>query len=104
MTAAAKPLMNPHNDCVTNDPPGPGNRRWTCRYCGASGALDDLVGPGQLAPCTYVYPPCTTCGQTPVCAADCAAVWGALANLPPGVKLVGTPPPIVDKKEKERPS
>ena len=84
--------MNPHNDCRSLTPPGsPEPRQWRCVYCAAEGTLDELVGPGQLAPCGYEYPPCTSCGQTPVCAPDCKLCIGALLGAD-GVIVVGSPP------------
>ena len=83
--------MNPHNSCIALTPPGQPNRVWQCRFCGAEGQFDEMMGPAQSIECSYVYPPCTTCGQTPTCAQDCAAVLGALANTPPGVVVIGKP-------------
>lgn len=59
-----------------------------CAYCGV---IVEPVHGGDLhfrypLTCTYDYPPCTTCGQTPECAADCGAVLAALNA--PGVRVI----------------
>lgn len=76
--------MNPHNRIVAIDPPRKSPpRRWRCHYCAAVGLYDEL----RAVPCTFVYPPCATCGETPECAPDCRGVLAALAT--PGVLVIG---------------
>lgn len=72
-------------------PPGAANRSWRCRYCGAAGTWEELAE----KPCTHVYPPCKTCGQTPECAADCPAVLEALGR--PDVHVAGMIDPKAEK-------
>lgn len=87
--------MNPHGWLKAIDPPLPmtatreeaKRRRWQCQYCPASGTWEELH---QIA-CTYVYPPCDVCGQTPECAEDCAGIMAALGA--PGVHVVGASKP-----------
>lgn len=79
--------MNPHNHIVALDPPGSAGRHWRCRFCGEVGLCKDLVGPKQKNPCAYTYPPCDVCGQTPVCAPNCAGILGALGAS--GVHVIG---------------
>lgn len=67
---------------VAVDPPGKSGRKWRCQYCRAEGTLAAL----EAVECTHVYPPCKSCGQTPTCAPDCAAVWKTFTA--PGVKVV----------------
>lgn len=79
--------LNPHNWIEALDPPrSHPPRRWRCHYCGAEDLLDDL----QKRACSYVYPPCASCGQTPECARDCKGVWDALGA--PGVVVTGIVP------------
>ena len=78
--------MNPHNRIVALDPPGTENRTWRCHYCGEIGSHDDLAGPEQKNPCSYVYPSCFSCGQTPTCAPDCVGIAKALKSN--GVRVV----------------
>ncbi len=76
--------MNPHNSLVALDPPRrhPA-RRWKCHYCGVEGLLETV----RAIACTYVYPPCEHCGETPTCAADCPGIAAALSDG--GVYLAG---------------
>lgn len=76
---------SPHMWFTALDPPRPDyqSRRWQCQYCGAADTLEKL----RAIACTYVYPPCKTCGQTPECAPNCKTVLGALTQ--PGVAVVG---------------
>ena len=87
--------MNPHCWLTAIDPPCPigataeegARRRWQCQYCPANGTMDEL----HQIECTYVYPPCSVCGQTPECAKDCkfmAAIMGS-----PAVHVVGAEKP-----------
>lgn len=71
---------NPHCHLIALSPPGLENRRWRCRYCGEEGlGTDDLWGPGQKNSCRYEYPPCTRCGQTPLCVISCLGMREALS-------------------------
>ena len=75
---------NPHNAMVPLDPPHTPNRRWRCRYCGMVGTMEEL----RAAECTYEYPPCNYCGQTPECAPDCKGIALALSGaLTPAVNV-----------------
>jgi Fe-S-cluster-containing dehydrogenase component len=75
--------LNPHNWLSALDPPGSANRRWRCQYCGMEDFFDNL----RAVACTYVYPPCEHCGETPECAQDCPGIAAALSGS--GVYLVG---------------
>lgn len=75
--------MNPHGHMVPLDPKGTANRRWRCKFCDARGTLPAL----QALACTFVYPACKHCGQTPECAADCPAIIEALSD--PRVRVIG---------------
>lgn len=70
------------------DPPRTA-RRWRCDYCGMIDTFDNL----RAVPCTYVYPPCKVCGQTPECAPDCAGVLAILGA--PGVHVIGGKKPKI---------
>lgn len=59
--------MNPHNLLTRQG--APPKDAWHCKYCNAKGTLKEL----EAKACTYVYPPCDVCGQTPECAPDCGA-------------------------------
>jgi hypothetical protein len=72
-----KKKLNPHMWMTAVDPPGAVGRRWECQYCKAVGRLSYL----QTKECTFTYPPCKVCGQTPECAKDCGGVKGALAAV-----------------------
>jgi hypothetical protein len=75
--------LNPHNSLLAIDPPGTQNRRWRCQYCGVEGFYENL----RTVACTYVYPPCDHCGETPECAPDCKGIAAALSDG--GVYLAG---------------
>lgn len=68
--------MNPHNAIVRQGEPP--LDKWKCRYCGAEGTYGHLLS----VPCTYLYPACKTCGQTPLCAPDCEAMLHVLTSDP----------------------
>ncbi len=70
------PKRNPHNCLMALSPPGEENRRWYCKYCGAEGLYEEL----QAAGCSYTYPPCKYCGQTPECALDCPGMMELLSG------------------------
>lgn len=74
--------MNPHAHLVPLDKKGTAARRWRCQFCGDSGALAAL----QARACSYVYPPCEHCGQTPECALDCPGIVAALSD--PRVRVI----------------
>lgn len=82
--------LNPHNYLKAIDPPrSHPPRRWRCHYCGFTGLYEEALA----VACTYVYPPCEFCGQTPECSADCpgiAAILGA-----PGIHVVGMEKPKI---------
>jgi hypothetical protein len=61
--------LNPHNYLSALDPRGPADRRWECQYCGDTGTYEELL----TRACSYPYPPCESCGQTPECARDCGS-------------------------------
>lgn len=68
--------MNPHNWMSALDPAGTKNRRWQCQYCKDVGRLAEL----ESRECSYVYPPCRWCGETPTCAKDCKGIAQALSG------------------------
>jgi hypothetical protein len=76
---------NPHNSLIALDPPrSHPPRRWRCSYCGTEGLYDDV----EAVECTYEYPPCEYCGQTPTCAPDCKGIALALSGkLTPEIEL-----------------
>ena len=82
--------LNPHMSLRPVDPPGE-NRRWRCTYCGDVGLLDEL----RSRACTYVYPPCRYCGQTPECALDCPGIVAAFSAK--GAKVVGELPEVTKR-------
>ena len=96
---AVKNLLAAHMSCVALDPPGAPNRRWRCSYCKAQGFYDEMMGPKRTIACTHVYPPCKTCGQTPECAPDCAAILGVLNNPPARVRIIGADGPLTPKRK-----
>jgi len=72
--------MNPHNWLSRlGEPP---LDRWQCQYCRVVGAFDELI----RIECTYQYPLCEHCGQTPQCAPDCPGILRMLTS--PGVRVV----------------
>ncbi len=76
--------MNPHMHLEALDPPREHPpRRWRCVPCGAVGTLDEL----NAIECTFEYPPCKDCGQTPECAPDCSGIAKALSD--PSVHIAG---------------
>lgn len=80
-----KAKMNPHNYLEALDPPRKHPpRRWKCYWCHAEGTYEEL----QAIECTYEYPPCEVCGQTPECAPDCAGMAAALSN--PRIHIAGS--------------
>lgn len=75
---------SPCSYCGHVEPP---ERRWRCRYCGIEGLMDNV----RAVECSYVYPPCPYCGQSPECAIDCEGIAKALAGE--DVYIAGLPPP-----------
>lgn len=68
---------NPHMWLTALDPPRDfPPRRWRCQYCNETGLMDDL----RAIACSYVYPPCKDCGQTPECSLTCAGIARALGD------------------------
>lgn len=84
--------MNPHNwlSRISELPAWPlplppaDTIRWRCQYCGMEGTWEEL----HAVACSYVYPPCPSCGQTPECSPDCRGIAEALNG--PGVHIIGT--------------
>lgn len=73
--------MNPHNYLKrVGEPP---RDLWCCEYCKDEGTMEAL----RSRACTFVYPPCEHCGQTPECAKDCAGMAGVLSM--PGIYVIG---------------
>ena len=56
---------------------------WQCSACGVIGSYDEV----REVECTYEYPPCEYCGQTPECAPDCEGITKALSD--PNVYVAG---------------
>lgn len=73
-------MPNPHNWLTALDPPGNYDRRWRCNYCDEEGLFGELMGP-EASECSFDYPPCEHCGQTPECAPDCMGAWSALKGV-----------------------
>lgn len=69
--------MNPHNWMTALSPPHTENRKWQCIYCQKFGTYGELIA----IECSYVYPPCVHCGQTPECAPDCKGINTVLRGL-----------------------
>ncbi len=88
--------MNPHNYLKAIDPPGTDNRRWECQYCHQVAPFEEL----RKIECTYVYPPCKHCGQTPECAADCPGIMGILKS--PAVHLATDDRALRRRVEREK--
>jgi len=73
---------NPHNSLSRLSPLGVVGD-WECTYCGWVGAWEDE----NKVACTYEYPPCKSCGLTPICAWDCTGIETALSN--PNAYVIG---------------
>jgi len=73
--------MNPHNH-LRRTKPKPQDW-WECQYCKENGTLTHL----SEVECSYEYPPCDYCGQTPECARDCRGVIEALSD--PNIYIAG---------------
>lgn len=72
--------MNPHNWLTRlGEPP---LDRWECQYCHAAGTFAELVA----SECSYEYPPCPYCGETPQCASNCPGILIGLTS--PGVHVI----------------
>lgn len=56
---------------------------WECIDCGTQGTLDELGTGG----CSFIPDPCSSCGQTPLCAPDCSGIVAALSD--PDVYVTG---------------
>lgn len=78
--------MNPHN--LMTRTAAPPIDAWRCDFCKKSGTFKGL----RKTECTYVYPPCKYCGETPECARDCAGMLAALGS--PGVEVIGATPEL----------
>ncbi len=59
---------NPHNWLSRTNELGI-EGEWRCNYCSAEGTDDEL----SKVDCAYEYPPCESCGLTPLCAPDCGS-------------------------------
>jgi ribosomal protein L37AE/L43A len=81
------PAKSPHtNLCPTCPVPhqlvsrtAAGIDDWRCADCGEIGTMFHL----EHSSCTYIHPPCSTCGQHPYCAPDCSAILSALSGAIP---------------------
>ncbi len=73
--------MNPHNWLSRLGKPPLDN--WECQYCKLVGPMEQVRG----VPCTYEYPPCDYCGETPECAIDCKGIAKALSD--PNIYIAG---------------
>lgn len=62
--------MNPHKWIEVLSEPGTENPKWQCVYCRAFDTYDKL----HAIECSYVYPPCRFCGETPTCAPFCSGI------------------------------
>ena len=80
------PRINPHN-WVSRIDRDTRNRSkgllWLCRYCSVLGTLEEL----DKLPCSFEYPPCDYCGDTPTCTRDCKGMAAVLSM--PGVVVIG---------------
>jgi len=72
--------MNPHNYLKKIDWE---KLIWKCQYCGVIGTIEEL----DKIECSYQYPPCRWCGQTPICASDCIGIRIALSD--PRIYIAG---------------
>ena len=75
--------LNPHKTLVRASPKGVSPSLNRCTDCGITGFLKEV---GEVA-CTFVHPPCKWCGNTPVCAWDCAGMKEVFNN--PDVYMTG---------------
>ena len=79
-----RPEINPHNVMIPTGPPGDLERLWKCGNCDApASSIEEL----DKTPCSYEYPVCPHCGQTPICAWDCNGIWELLSS--PDVYVTG---------------
>jgi len=74
-------MANPHGLLIRTNPIDQ-RGQYRCEYCDARGTIEELC----VFDCTHIYPPCDHCGQTPVCAPDCAGIAAALSA--PGVHVI----------------
>lgn len=81
--------LKPHLSMRPVDPAGTKARRWTCTYegCTEAGDINILIKQDCIEP---PPPPCHWCGQTPLCAPDCAGIELALSG--DDVHVVGEQP------------
>jgi len=66
-------MITPHNYIIRQGSPPLDD--WKCRYCDYQGTYDEL----EVVACTYEYPPCSYCGETPTCTPEC--VGGVVMSL-----------------------
>lgn len=67
-------MKNPHITLIRQGKPP--LDWWICKYCHQQGTYDEI----ENIECSYIYPPCEHCGQTPICAFNCEGILNALAN------------------------
>lgn len=79
--------MIPHIHMVATENRGHPDRKWVCVNCDvpAEADINDL---GKTS-CTYTPPPCEFCGETPICAQDCAGIAQLFARA--DVYVIGAP-------------
>lgn len=73
---------NPHLSLIalspSRDPWEVGEPRiWKCSYCNKIGVFEDFIDD-----CPYEHPPCSHCGETPICAQDCKGIAVVLGLSP----------------------
>lgn len=80
-------LKNPHNLLVHHkDIDGNFIDKWTCSYCNQSGTFAEMSEADakeanvEFKECTYTYPPCDSCKQTPICAENCSGLHATLSG------------------------
>ena len=83
---ASVPGSNPHCLLSRVGPFGPHSPVWECDYCKEIGSMEEM----QQATCTFDYPPCEHCGETPECAKDCSGMAAVLGD--PNIYLAGFGP------------
>lgn len=72
--------MNPHNHLIRQGKSP--KDLWQCYYCKQSGTYDEM----ETKECSYAYPPCKYCGQTPLCAPDCKGMIALLGQ--PEIRVI----------------
>ncbi len=77
------PDINPHMTLLRASPKGTSPSLHRCQECNIVGTLKEV----NVVPCTFEYPPCKSCGNTPICAWDCKGIWEVFNN--PDVYVTG---------------